>query len=135
MRLLADGAENWTGDHFADSMQMQQEAAQVGFDWPTPIDVVKKLREELDELEAAIHAGSATEIDHELGDMLLALVNIARMLHLDPHRAMHNANTRFRGRFIKMRSLIESQGRSMNECTLDQLDRAWNEIKREDRSQ
>lgn len=125
-----DGEPGWSGDPFSDSLEMQREASEVGFNWERASDVVDKLREEIDELDAAIRDGDPDAIAHEIGDLFLALINIARMLELDPRHTMQRANERFRDRFLKMRALIESQGKALEQCSLAELDRAWDAAKR-----
>lgn len=122
----------WGPDPFSDSFEMQHEAAATGFDWPHAIDVIEKIREEIDELAVAIRNDDPDAAAHEIGDLFLALINIARKLDLEPHHVMRRANDRFRKRFVRMRLLIESEGRTLERCSLEELDKAWDTIKRVD---
>lgn len=129
---LLNNDSAWSADPFGDSLKMQEEAAARGFDWPDARAVVEKLREEIEELDVVIRDGDVDAMRHEIGDLFLALINISRMLKFEPHDVMHRANERFRNRFVNMRALIESRGRSFDACSLRELDAAWNEIKRVD---
>ena len=120
---------NWSGDVVDDAAALQREAASLGFNWDSVIDVLEKVREETGELEAALRDGDRDATMHELGDMFLALINIACMSGLNSHDVIRSANERFRDRFTRMRRHIESQGRRFEECTLQELDAAWKRIK------
>lgn len=133
MELLGEDTE-WGADPFSDSLAMQAEAAECGFDWENVLDVVDKLREEIEELDVAIRRDDRSGTSHEIGDLFLALINVARKAELSPHVVMREANDRFRGRFVKMRSLIESQGRRLDDCSVEELNKYWNAVKRVDHS-
>lgn len=100
---------------------LQKKAAGVGFDWPDLPPVLAKVAEELDELRSA---ESAEELDHELGDLLFAVVNASRHVGVDPDQALRRATHRFEERF----RLMESEG-PLTDLTLDQLDERWERAK------
>ncbi len=105
--------------------KLQRRAATVGFDWQEPSRVLDRVREEMVELEGALNEGSAAE--HELGDVLFSLVNLARHLHIDGEVALRRAADRFERRFRRMEATGELQG-----LTLAELDELWEAAKRED---
>lgn len=131
MTLLRDDPD-WSADPFADSLKLQRAAAAVGFDWEHVVDIVEKVREEVDELDVAIRADDRAAVLHELGDLLMALINIARVMDLNPDTVMRSANERFLKRFRAMCVVVERQGRTLSECSLDELNRAWDAAKRAD---
>lgn len=103
--------------------KLQNRAAKVGFDWPEPNPVVEKVREEIGELEAVLD--DPAEAEHELGDLLFAVVNLARHLHLDPEISIRKAIGRFEARFRTMESMGPLEGLS-----LEALDARWERAKR-----
>lgn len=121
----------WSGEPFSDSLALQSEAAELGFDWPNVDGVLEKAREELDELEEAIRSGDRDAIRHELGDIILAIVNIARVLDLAPGDVLREANERFLDRFLRMQERLQARGRRVSECSLDALNLVWEQVKRE----
>ena len=104
----------------------QKRAARVGFDWPNLHGVLEKIEEELQEIHAA---GNETERAWELGDLLFAVVNLARWLDVDAESALRQANARFRERFISIENAVRSQGREQTTLTLDEMDALWEEAK------
>ena len=111
-------------------------ASAVGFDWTRAADVVGKIREEVDELAAAIAAGrngsirAQQHIEEEMGDLLFAIANLARKLKLEPESALRRANEKFIARFESMERAFEAEGSSIHEATLEQMERRWQQIKR-----
>lgn len=110
-----------------EALRLQERAAKVNFDWSRQSQVLDKLREELDELQAA---RNDAERERELGDLLFTLVNLARWLKLEPEGALRAANARFRGRFRFVEERARDSGQPLNEHSLAQLDALWNEAKR-----
>ena len=82
--------------------KITKKAARAGFDWETTEQVLTKVDEELSELKEAIPEGSVKALEHELGDILFALVNLARFLNVNPEVALQSANARFERRFAAM---------------------------------
>ncbi len=107
----------------ARAAKLQNRAAKVGFDWPEVAPVLEKVREEIDELEGVLR--DPEEAEHELGDLLFAIVNLARHLRLDPEVSLRKAIGRFDARFRRM----ESSGR-LDGLTLEDLDARWEDAKR-----
>jgi MazG family protein len=105
-------------------------AAAAGFDWPSIEQVFDKLREELAELDAARASAVPAEIEDELGDLLFVVVNIARFLKVDPEQALRKTNAKFRGRFAHVEAGVEGTGKKLNDATLEEMERLWQEAKR-----
>jgi nucleoside triphosphate diphosphatase len=113
------------------AFRVQEKAAAVGFDWAEVTGALDKLEEEIRELRAAI-AGATDEASRreELGDMLFALVNVARRLKIDPEAALRGATTKFIRRFQFIERRLEAAGTRPAEVTLAEMDRLWEEAKR-----
>ena len=114
--------------------RVQEKASSVGFDWPNVEGVVAKLREEVDEVEAAVRAERPAETAAEIGDLLFAVVNLARYLKIDPEARLRAATEKFRRRFDRVTDLLREQGLAAEQAGLDELDRLWEQVKREERS-
>ena len=111
------------------AMQLQRKASSVGFDWNDPRAVLHKIREEADEIEAALDCGDANELADETGDMLFALVNLARHVGADPDQALRGTNAKFERRFGYIERALEKQGRTLEGASLAEMDTLWNEAK------
>jgi ATP diphosphatase len=111
------------------AMELQRKASAVGFDWNDPRAVLRKIREEADEIEAALDRGDADELRDETGDLLFALVNLARHIGTDPDLALRGTNTKFERRFGYIERALAGQGRSPEEASLEEMDALWNEAK------
>lgn len=111
------------------AVKLQNRAARVGFDWPDKAPVIEKIREELDELEAEIQAGTSARIEEEFGDFLFVVANLARHLKLDPEAAMRAANRKFERRFSQMEAILKAEGKDLVDCDLATMDVAWNAAK------
>src|SRR6202045_3513084 len=94
------------------AMELQRRASHVGFDWNDPRAVLRKIREEADEIEAALDRGDADELVAETGDLLFALVNLARHVGADPEMALRRTNAKFERRFAYIEHALASQGRT-----------------------
>jgi MazG family protein len=114
--------------------RVQEKAASVGFDWENVEGVLAKLREEIGEAESAIRAESRERIAEEIGDLLFAVVNLARCVKADPEAHLLAATGKFRRRFDRVVELLRSQGRSPEEAGLPELDRLWESVKGEERA-
>ena len=112
-------------------MELQRKASSVGFDWNDPRAVLHKIREEADEIEAALDRGNAEELAGETGDLLFALVNLARHVGADPEMALRGTNAKFERRFAYIERTLAAQRRSLDESSLEEMDALWNEAKRE----
>jgi MazG family protein len=116
--------------------QLSTKAARVGFDWEKTEDIFAKVQEEIEELRVAInnHATSKEEADHtrireEIGDLLFAVTNIARHLHVEPEAALKLTNRKFRRRFHYIEEGLPARGRSFESTTLEELESLWHEAK------
>lgn len=112
----------------------QEKAASVGFDWENVEGVLAKLREEVDEVEAAVASKDPEHVSEEIGDLLFAAVNLARFARTDPEARLRAATEKFRRRFDQVIERLRAEGRSPEEAGLPELDRLWNEVKREERT-
>lgn len=106
-----------------------KKAAGEGFDWPAIDGALEKLKEEADELAEARANSSQAHIEHELGDLLFTLVNVARFLKVDPEQALRKANGRFRSRFSSVEKAVTATGASMSDMKLDILEEFWQQAK------
>lgn len=113
------------------ALKLSQRMARVGFDWPTVHDVMAKLREETAELEAEIAAdASKDDIENELGDVMFALVNLARHFKIDPEKALRRCNHKVERRFRGIEERLAAQGRTVAESDLDEMEKLWGEVKK-----
>ena len=113
------------------AMELQRKASTVGFDWNDPRAVLAKIREEADEIEAALDNGNPEELADETGDLLFALVNLARHVGADPESALRGTNAKFERRFAYIERALAAKGRSLEQATLQEMDALWNEAKLE----
>ncbi len=113
------------------AMELQRRCASVGFDWNDPSGARKKLFEEIAELDEAWTQGRRDRIDSEMGDVLLAALNWARLLGTDPGRALAAALDRFEARFAIVERTVARSGKRLDETSLEELEAAWQEAKRE----
>jgi len=111
------------------AMALQRKASTVGFDWNDPRAVLHKIREEADEIEDALDRGDAGELAAETGDLLFALVNLARHVGADPEAALRSTNAKFERRFAYIERALAAQGRSLEDASLAEMDALWNEAK------
>lgn len=113
------------------SVKIQKRVARVGFDWAELGPVVDKIHEEIDEVihEVRKEEVSQEKVTDEMGDLLFAVVNLARHLGVEPEQALRQANRKFERRFRGVESLANQADKSMEDHTLDELDQYWNEVK------
>jgi MazG family protein len=121
-----------------EASQISSRAAGAGFDWPHIDQVFDKLREELAELDAARTTppdiapdkeARAKEIEGEIGDILFVIVNLARFLKVDPEQALRATNAKFRSRFAHVEGGLASAGKTLQESTLEEMERLWQDAK------
>jgi ATP diphosphatase len=111
------------------AMELQRKASTVGFDWNDPRAVLKKIREEADEIEAALDRSDNDELTRETGDLLFALVNLARHIGADPESALRATNAKFERRFSFIERALAAKGRSPAQSSLDEMDALWDAAK------
>jgi nucleoside triphosphate diphosphatase len=111
------------------AMELQRKASTVGFDWNDPRAVLQKIREEADEIEAALDHGDKAELAAETGDLIFALVNLARHVGADPEMALRGANAKFERRFAHIEHALASRGRKPEDASLEEMDALWDEAK------
>jgi nucleoside triphosphate diphosphatase len=111
------------------AMELQRKASSVGFDWNDPREVLRKIREEADEIEAALDRRDTEELAAETGDLLFALVNLARHVGVDPDLALRSTNVKFERRFGYIEQTLAAQGRALRSAPLAEMDALWNEAK------
>ena len=112
------------------AQKLGKRAARVGFDWPDRDGVREKIAEELDELEEAVGTRDPAQIEEEFGDLLFAVVNLARHLDVDAEKALMGANFKFEERFGEMERAIREAGGRFRDHNLESLDREWRAAKR-----
>jgi nucleoside triphosphate diphosphatase len=118
----------------ARALALQNKASTVGFDWNDPRAVLSKIREEANEIEAALDANDKNELEAETGDLLFAVVNLARHVGADPDSALRASNVKFERRFAYIERALEKRGRTLDEASLDEMDALWNEAKTMEKS-
>jgi tetrapyrrole methylase family protein / MazG family protein len=112
--------------------RIQQRASRVGFDWDQVDGALAKVSEEIDELrQECDNGGSPERINEEFGDLLFALVNVARFMKVAPEDALRGAVDKFDRRFRRVERVFATRGTSLREATLEEMDTVWNEIKAE----
>lgn len=111
--------------------KIQQRVAALGFDWPSYHGALDKVSEEVDEVkEALAHNPYSEHSAEELGDLLFATVNVARHIKRDPEQLLRSASDKFSTRFEKVQAYLNAQGKCLESATLDEMDAAWDEIKK-----
>jgi len=108
----------------------QKKAARVNFDWRELRDVIAKVEEELKETESAVASGEARMIADEIGDLLFAVVNLARRCQLEAESLLQSATDKFVARFNEMEDRLRTRGGKLGEANLEELDAIWEEIKK-----
>ncbi|HEY2756027.1 MAG TPA: nucleoside triphosphate pyrophosphohydrolase [Pseudolabrys sp.] len=111
------------------ALKLQNKAGQVGFDWNDPRAVLAKIREETDEIEAALDDMDKAHAATEVGDLLFAVVNLGRHLDADPEGVLRQTNLKFERRFASIERALAARGKSPKDATLDEMDALWDEAK------
>jgi ATP diphosphatase len=111
------------------ALKLQAKASQVGFDWNDPRAVLRKIREETDEIEDALDNDTANAAG-EIGDLLFAAVNLARHLHADPETLLRQTSAKFERRFAAIEQALAARGKAPQDSTLAEMDALWNEAKK-----
>ncbi|MFC3530284.1 nucleoside triphosphate pyrophosphohydrolase [Paracoccus mangrovi] len=116
------------------ALKLQNRAARVGFDWPGPADVLKKIAEESHELVDARDSGDHAHLTEEFGDLLFVMANLARHLDIDPEEALRMANAKFTRRFRAIEAALAATGRRPEDSNLAEMDTLWNDAKAAERA-
>ena len=111
------------------AQRVQAKASRVGFDWDDASGAIGKVHEELGELSEAVAGGDAVRITDEMGDLLFAVVNYCRFIHVDAEGALSGATRKFASRFREVERRVRESGKDMRDCTLAELDAIWDEVK------
>ncbi|MDH3748489.1 MAG: nucleoside triphosphate pyrophosphohydrolase [Gammaproteobacteria bacterium] len=112
------------------AQKLGKRAATVGFDWPERQGVREKIHEELEELEEAVGERDQCQMEEEFGDLLFAVVNLARHLDIDPEKALSGANHKFEKRFREMERVVVDGGKSLKRLSLAVLNQEWRAAKK-----
>jgi MazG family protein len=116
------------------AQKAQKKVARVNFDWDNLGDVIAKVEEELGETKEAIAAQDQAAIQNELGDLLFAVVNLARKCGIDAEDALQRGVDKFRGRFNRLEDELTAQGKRLGDVDLAELDAIWNKVKRDEKA-
>jgi nucleoside triphosphate diphosphatase len=117
------------------ALKLQAKAGHVGFDWNDSMAVLAKIREEADEIEAEIAASRQDAAAGEVGDLLFAVVNLARHLKIDPEAALRQTNLKFERRFAAIERALAARGKAPRDATLAEMDALWDEAKAAERAE
>ncbi len=118
--------------------KIQAKAAKVGFDYGNAEDALAKVREETEEVAAELEnavSGKSSNLSEELGDLLFAVVNVARLSGVNSEEALYNANEKFERRFAKVEEEAVKQGNKLENMTLEQMDSIWNDVKKAEKGE
>lgn len=118
------------GPALARAQRIGSKAGKVGFDWPGWEGSFAKVEEEVREVAEAIRGGDAAAAHHEIGDLLFAVVNVARKVGVDAENALIDATARFQRRFEAVEDALTERGRTPQTSTLEEMDALWDEAKR-----
>ncbi len=112
--------------------KIQKFAAQSGFDWADTDGILRKIREEIDEVEETLTSGTAADIHEELGDLFFSVINLSRFLNIDGEEVLTCANAKFVRRYRAMEELARCDGHRLDDLTLEEMERYWERTKRSD---
>lgn len=112
------------------AQRLQQKASYAGFDWDKVEQVWEKIHEEILELKEAQLSNNKKHIEEEIGDVIFAVVNLARFLDISAENSLRKTNKKFINRFKKVEEGIKEQGKEIDDATLEEMDSIWNEAKR-----
>jgi MazG family protein len=119
-------------DALSHARRVQSRVAEVGFDWPDASGAWDKVREEMEEVGSELTAGDSNRLEEEIGDLLFAVVNVARLSAVDPSVALVRANAKFARRFRRLEELAEARAIELGRVPLETLDELWNAVKGEE---
>ncbi|MBK6724132.1 MAG: nucleoside triphosphate pyrophosphohydrolase [Acidobacteria bacterium] len=112
-----------------ETLKVTKKAAKVGFDWENQEQIFAKIDEETAELRSAINSGDTENIAEEVGDLLFAVVNLARHLDVEPETALKKTNRKFRDRFKFIEEQLKLEGKTLEDSNLEEMDALWNKAK------
>ena len=130
--------------------KLQKRAAKAGFDWPDAQGALLKVTEELSEIEEALTENGKSlfgrlsaekepdvyeQVEGEIGDFLFAAVNYARLLGIDPEVALNRTSGKFVRRFMEVEALTAGTGKTLDEMTLEEMDRLWDAVKTKEKEE
>lgn len=110
--------------------RIQEKVAGVGFDWEEPKQVWEKVQEELQEFNEEVATSNTDAMEAEFGDLLFSMINYARAIGINPENALERTNKKFKKRFLYLESQAATQGLSLSEMTLEEMDVFWNAAKK-----
>ncbi|MDI4664369.1 nucleoside triphosphate pyrophosphohydrolase [Xanthobacter autotrophicus] len=116
------------------ALKLQEKASRVGFDWNDARQVLAKIREETEEVAEALDAGGTAAIRDEIGDLLFAVVNLARHAGVDPEAALRGTNDKFTRRFGHVEDELAAAGRAPGQASLDEMEALWQAAKLKERA-
>ncbi|NTF32148.1 nucleoside triphosphate pyrophosphohydrolase [Rhizobium skierniewicense] len=123
------GSIQRTQPSLTEALKLQEQAAQVGFDWSAPEPILDKIEEEIAELREALASGRPEKVADELGDLIFALVNIGRHVKTDAENALRGTNTKFRSRFRHIETSLSENGETLEAATLERMEELWQSAK------
>ena len=124
----------------AQAHELQRRAALAGFDWPDPRGAAAKIEEELEEVRALLIEGAAPaepdwrtteDIEEEIGDLMFAVINLARHLTVDPETALRRASGKFEARFRALEKKLREQGKDIQQTKFAEIDALWESVKKQ----
>jgi ATP diphosphatase len=115
------------------ALKLQEKAGKVGFDWNDPLAVLAKIREEADEIARELASGRRQEAAAETGDLLFAVVNLARHIGADPEAALRDTNVKFERRFAFIEQALAAAGKKPEQSSLAEMDALWEAAKSAER--
>jgi tetrapyrrole methylase family protein/MazG family protein len=110
--------------------KIQKFAARSGFDWSDTSGILRKIREEVDEVEETLADERMADADEEIGDLFFSVINLSRFLDIDGERTLTRANAKFIRRYMKMEELARGDGHRLGDLSLEEMERYWERTKR-----
>ena len=117
-----------------DAYEIQKKLKKVGFDWDNVSLVIDKVKEELDEVEAAVNEGDRNHIEEEIGDLLFSVVNLSRFLKVRPNTALYRCNDKIKSRFQKLFNLASQEGIPLDKDHVKEMNALWDRIKEDEKN-
>ena len=115
-----------------EALKVTKKAAKVGFDWKETAQIFEKIDEEINELIEAMNLENPSEMEEEIGDLLFAVVNLARKLDIEPETALKRTNRKFRKRFAFIEKELKRNGKNLPESSFSEMDALWDQAKAAD---